>query len=163
MSKEELFRIFSRFPSQKHVIETCKMGREEETCRYLAMGSGWECSKANCSLRKNIDKGVENGEIVTKGDNCMGLLGLIIKEQEKLRGREANYTRPYFAMTSKFKKIEIEDTLRVIMNWKNKKGVEKGAEFEFDINDLNIALNSKSVSFFQNLGGNFIKQFTISF
>ncbi|MBU3942765.1 hypothetical protein KKA24_02160 [Patescibacteria group bacterium] len=162
MAEGELFKLFSRFPTQKHVIEICKMGQGKETCRYLAVGSSWECLKTNCSLRKNINKRVEINEIIAKGDNCEGPLGLIIKEQEKLRGRKAIYARPYFTMTSKLKKIEIEDTLRIIMDWEDKKGVEKGAEFEFDINDLNIALNSKSVNFFQNCG-NFIKQFTIYF
>lgn len=94
------------------------------------------------------------------------LVGLIIKEQEALKDKEMWYIRPYFTIRSKLKKAEIENnTLRITMNWKDKKGVEIGAEFEFDMEDLNIEVNNnnKFVNLSQNLGGNFIKQFTIFF
>lgn len=144
---EELFRLFSRFPTQKHVIEICKMGRGEETCRYLGTGSRWECLKTNCSLRKNIDKRVENGEIVTKGDNCEGFLGLVIQNQKELRGKKVSYVRPYCDITASLKKIEIgDDMLRVTMCWKN----GKKSDIILDISNLDIKVDHEGINFFQN-------------
>lgn len=163
MSKEELFRLFSRFPGQKHVMETCKMGQGKETCRYLRVGSSWECLKANCSLRKNIDKRVENGEIVTKGDNCMGLLGLIIQNQEKLRDKKASYIRYYCHIDANFEKMETGDGILKIIMGKNKKKLE--FTFDTDNDNLDIVVDSDGINFFQNLnlGDHFTRRIVIFF
>jgi hypothetical protein len=167
VEKENLFEIFSRFPTQKHGIEICKLGQKEKTCRYLftdsTKGWRWGCIKTN-NLRKLIETRVKNNETSAKGDNCEGLLGLIIKEQQKLKGRKVIYIRPYCQITSNLKKIEIEDNIfRIVMEWENKRKLE----FAFDIDDLDIIVNSQGIDFFQNLnkelGENFIKQFTIFF
>lgn len=96
------------------------------------------------------------------------LLKLIIEKQEELKGKETTYTRPYATITSRFQKIEIEieeNILKLTMDWKNKKGLEKGLEFTFDINDLDIVVDRQSINFFQNLnlGENFTKRISIYF
>ena len=155
------------------------MGQGKETCRYLGVGSRLECFKTSCSFKKDIDKRVKNNEMVAKGDNCMGLLGLIIQNQEKLKGNKASYIRCYCQMNANFKKIEIEDEdkkietededkiLKITMCWNNKKKLE----FAFSINELDIIVyeevneqvNEQSINFFQNLGlgNNFIQRFAI--
>ena len=159
---EELFRLFSRFPTQKHVIEICKMGQGKETCRYLATGSRWECLKTSCLLKKNIDKKVENGEMIAKGDNCQGLLGLVIRNQRELKGKKVSYIRPYCNITSGLKKIEVRDgILTITMFWQNGRKLD----IALDINDLDIIVNREGINFFQNLnlGDNFTKRIVIFF
>ena len=53
-------------------MERCKMGKGNECCRYLVMGTeGFECAK-DSSLAPTLDSRVANGHFVSQGDNCDG-------------------------------------------------------------------------------------------
>ena len=107
--------------------------------------------------------------MVAKGDNCMGLLGLTIQNQEKLRGKKASYIGYYCHMDVNFEKMEIEDRedgiLKITMCWNNKKKLE----FAFSINELDIIVyeevNKQSINFFKNLwlGNSFTERIAIFF
>lgn len=53
------------------VKETCKPGTKD-CCRYLMMGSGWECAKLT-GLKYLLDARVAEGSIRAVGDNCPGV------------------------------------------------------------------------------------------
>lgn len=172
MVEGELFKIFSEFPTNKHVMEICKPNQGKRTCRYLTTGSCWKCLKMNNSKKVIIDERVKSNQMSARADNCIGLLGLIIKKKEELRNKKAAFGRLYFTIKKTLKEIEIVkeieiegNILRLTMNWKNKKGKEEGRKFDFEIDKLNVVLNSKFVIFFQklDLGENSIKKFTIFF
>ena len=97
------------------------------------------------------------------------LLKFIVKNRKKLEGGKAIYVRTYHQTDGNLKKIEIEEednVLRLTMGWKTSMGWEskKKAEFEFNIDDLEIVVNSQDIDFFQNSDdGTFIQRFTVSF
>ncbi len=168
MAEVEPFKVFSEFPTNKHVMEICKAEQGKKTCRYLTTDSCWKCLKMNSLEKVIIDERVKNKEMAAKSDNCMGLLGLIIKKKEKLRGKKASYIRYYSQMDANFEKIEIEnenEILKITMCWNNKKKFE----LAFTIKELDITVdeqvNEQTVSLFQNLwlGDNFIQRIVIFF
>lgn len=64
---------FNVIQDESYWRETCKIGQGEQCCRYLVSGTqGIECAKINLELKKQIDKKVESGTYLSKGDNCNG-------------------------------------------------------------------------------------------
>lgn len=64
--------------SEKHLVEVCEMGKIENCCRYLVMGSeGFECAKqpSLISTRRALDEKAQRGEMIAMGDNCEGMIG----------------------------------------------------------------------------------------
>ena len=58
---------------KEHIFRICKVGQGSKTCSYLAAGAdGFECAKANPSLKLMIDQSREAGGMNAKGDNCSG-------------------------------------------------------------------------------------------
>ena len=54
------------------IDEVCKIGKGNECCRYLVIGSkGFECMK-NTEMKPLLDKRVENKMMTARGDNCSG-------------------------------------------------------------------------------------------
>jgi len=57
-----------------HVMETCRPGAGEKTCRYLMMGpGGWECAKLQEGFKRTLDERVAANTITAQADNCPGL------------------------------------------------------------------------------------------
>lgn len=54
----------------EYVKEKCKPGTSE-CCRYLVMGSGWQCAKLT-EHKKTLDDRVAAGTMRAVGDNCEG-------------------------------------------------------------------------------------------
>lgn len=60
--------------TDSHVMEVCRPGEKDETCRYLTMGAGgWSCEK-HSALTYVLDSKVRAGTIVARGNNCEGRL-----------------------------------------------------------------------------------------
>lgn len=58
--------------SQIHLNQVCKIGQENECCRYLTVGpQGFQCER-HTELRMALDAKVNAGEMVAQGDNCEG-------------------------------------------------------------------------------------------
>jgi len=56
-----------------HVKNVCKIGQNENCCRYLmAGGGGFECGKTDKRAKIVIDQRVEHGMFTAKADNCDG-------------------------------------------------------------------------------------------
>ena len=164
MAEGEPFKIFLEFPTNKHVIETCKPNQGEKTCRYLTTGSCWKCLKMDSSKKVIIDQKVKNNEIAAKGDNCMGLLGFIQKQKKLIRGNKASYITYYSQMDANFEKIETEKEngiLKITMYWNNRKKFE----LTFSINELDIIVDKQTINLFQNLwlSDNFTERVAIFF
>jgi len=58
-------------PSE-HVKNTCKVGQDNVTCRYLAFSGGFRCVKLDPGLKAQLDKRVAEDSIGAQGDNCPG-------------------------------------------------------------------------------------------
>lgn len=55
------------------VKETCKLGKGEECCAYLAIGAGgFECAKGT-RMAYSIEHRLAIGSMNAKGDNCQGV------------------------------------------------------------------------------------------
>lgn len=55
-----------------HVHRVCLIGQGDACCRYLVVGSGFECAKFPLSARQMIDARVDAGSFTAAGDNCDG-------------------------------------------------------------------------------------------
>jgi len=55
-----------------HVKNVCKLGQGAECCKYLVMGTVFECMKTNSSDKKVIDDNWAKNPHVAQGDNCNG-------------------------------------------------------------------------------------------
>lgn len=63
----------NKIESETHVNEVCGMGKGEECCAYLAMGTvGLECAKGT-ELAYHIELRLAMGTMNAKGDNCLGI------------------------------------------------------------------------------------------
>lgn len=143
MKEEELFKIFSKFPSKEHIEKICKPGSKEgKTCRFLVVEplKGFRCAKAS-NIRKALDDKVAKGEMNAKGDNCEGLLGFIIEQQEKLKGKTVTHeeSMPSFFAKGVLQGIEIRGKLVYIKaDWEDL-GVK---EQYYSVNDLKISIDN---------------------
>lgn len=77
----------NKIEDKTYVRETCKLGKREECCAYLAMSSdGWACVK-NTELASQIELRLANGTMNAKGDNCAGIASTPVDEKY-IRPRE---------------------------------------------------------------------------
>ena len=136
------------FPTEKHVEKFCKLGEGEETCRYfsLAMGGSprWSCEKTS-SVKRLIDERIGQGTMNAKGDNCEGLLGLIMDNQKQLEGKRLEYSEsmPSYRSSGVFKRMEIKSGILCLV-W------EEGGKKEsnsLSVNDLGITVARQSITF----------------
>jgi hypothetical protein len=58
--------------SEKHAKEICKFGQGSETCAFLAMSQGYECTKGT-NIEVIIRGRLAEGSMKAKGDNCAGI------------------------------------------------------------------------------------------
>lgn len=144
---KRLFLEILVFPMKERVKEICKSGQGEKTCRYLKTGSiGWRCAKFSSS-EKGIDQRVASGAIHAKGDNCGGVIDLIMENQAVLKGRKVEYKESISAAERKgtLKKLCVRDgALRIIADWEEP-GVNPDREIPIDA--LGIALAKDGISF----------------
>ena len=143
MKEEELFELFSSFPSKEHIEKICKPGSKEgKTCRFLVMepSKGFRCAKATI-IRKTLDEKVAKGEMNAKGDNCEGLLRFIIEHQEKLKGKTVTHreSMPSFFAKGVLQGIEVRGELIYIKADLEDLGVK---EQYYSVNDLEISVGN---------------------
>lgn len=60
----------------EYIKNVCKIGQGPACCKYLVMGSGWECMKATPGGKATIDTNWAIHEHVAQGDNCEGVQNL---------------------------------------------------------------------------------------
>lgn len=145
--KENLYSLLVSFPGKEHVEKVCKIGQGEKTCRYLVIssGKGFECSKAS-SLRQTIDRRFAGGTMNAKGDNCGGLLGVIIENQEILKGRKIQYkeSMPTYETEGTLENIQVEkEILGINGNWSN----SENRDVAIAIDALEISVNMTNITF----------------
>lgn len=59
--------------SDERLRTVCKIGQREACCRYITCGQdGFQCAKG-AELAAEINRRVEAGRMVARGDNCPGL------------------------------------------------------------------------------------------
>ncbi len=141
---EGIIVAVSKFPSEEHVDKFCKPGRGEKTCRYLTMTKdGWNCAKAT-ALRQEIDARVANGTMNSKGDNCQGLLGLILKRHQELEGARVRYeeSMPSVQKEGTLQEIGVRDgILQINVGWKGQTE-EFSPSINTDCLDISVVDNS---------------------
>ena len=59
--------------SNKCLNETCKIYQKEKTCRYIFLSKHGYCCLKRTKIKSEIDRLVDGGNTVAKGDNCNGL------------------------------------------------------------------------------------------
>lgn len=159
---ENLRSLISEFPNQQHVNDVCKPGEGGATCRYLVVGQrGFECEKYG-SLRRILDNRVEKGEMAAKGDNCGGILGLIVEHQDQLVQNKVHYheIEPTVSARGSFEGVSVESGyLKIESDWEEKESfdwvlrsedvlVEAGpGGISFSIRGLGSFAGTTSVSF----------------
>ncbi|PCI20155.1 hypothetical protein COB64_02490 [Candidatus Wolfebacteria bacterium] len=140
--QETIFSSTKSFPQDEHIEKTCKPGKGKKTCRYLTMTSnGWSCAKYN-SIKDTIDDRVSKGEMKAVGDNCDGILGQIIENQELLQGKRIEYKErmPSFETSGVLEKVEIKDgELCFIADWEGE--TEGTISITVDNLDVNVLLD----------------------
>jgi len=130
--------VLLNFPIDEQVRKFCKPG-QEETCRYLVVGRGrlWECSKF-------ADSGYGNDSIARAwSDNCPGLLGFLLDNQDRLKGRTVEYAGRDGLLRGIFKTMEVEKGMLHIF-WKAE-GKENNSSYE--LKDLRISVSRWKVNF----------------
>ena len=143
---EKLVAALSGFPTEEHVKKVCKIEQGEETCRYLTMSpDGWNCAKSG-SLRRAIDERIEKGTMNAKGDNCEGILGLIIEKQEELKGKRVEYreSMPSYTSGGDFEGISMKGSTCSIV-WRDSEGKEDGQSIS--VEHLDITVTPRSIVF----------------
>jgi len=99
--------------TDKHIKHVCKIGKKEKTCRFLALGELFSCEKFG-SLGCTINDRVKENKMVARGDNCDGLLGVIIENKADLIGKKVKYKES-------FPTIVIDGTVKDLVFEKEKK------------------------------------------
>lgn len=57
---------------KKYVNEVCKIGKGNDSCRYLVSGHyGFECAK-HTMIAPQLDRRVKEKTLTARGDNCKG-------------------------------------------------------------------------------------------
>ncbi len=143
---KKLFETLLAFPTEEQVKNVCQPGQGEKTCRYLTAGGRplWYCAKAS-SLKAALDERVAKGTMKARGDNCGGLLGLIMDNQEDLVGKKVEYkeTMPTCVSNGTFTIMEIKDKFLNLF-WKVG---EKEENTGYNIDYLGISLIRQSIIF----------------
>ncbi len=159
---EGIIVAVSKFPSEEHVDKFCRPGRGEKTCCYLTMAKGgWDCAKAT-ALKQTIDARVVEGTMNSKGDNCQGLLGLILKRWQELKGARVRYeeSMPSIQEEGTLQEIGVRDgILQMNVSWRG-----QTEEFSPTINTdcLDISVVDNSIVFdVAGLPGSFAGKTTI--
>jgi len=148
MTTVELSGTLMSFPTEEHVQTVCKPGQGEGTCRYLTMGqNGWSCAKAT-RVQRTLDKRFADGAMNARGDNCEGLLAVIMEHQEELVGKKVEYQErmPTVNMSGVLRKIEVEDgnfRLATIFDGEEEEHTCLGTS----VSDLEITVTPRRVSF----------------
>jgi len=149
MVKEPLEKILSGFPTEEHVKNVCKPGSGSKTCRYLtmSMSSGrWDCAKYG-SLRRTLDERVANNTINAKGDNCGGLLGIILENQKEKVGKRIKWEErsPTYKEVGAFQRMEVKDNMLYVTALWDERG-EDSISFNLDYLDIRVAPLSVKLS-----------------
>jgi len=142
----ELYELFSSFPNSDQVEKFCQPGKGKKTCRYLTVDKrGFGCAMTGI-LKKNIDKRVEEGEMVASSINCEGVLGLVLSRQEGLKGNKIIHkeTMPNFQIEGVFQEMKTENgQLFLIAHWKGE-GMERAF---YKTDSLNIEVKPHGITF----------------
>lgn len=135
--------LLQLFPSDEHVKKFCRPGAGRESCCYLtSSGRGWGCTKYT-SLRRSIDE--RKSGMNAQGDNCEGLLGVIMEHIPELVGKKVSYreSMPTHVSEGPLKEIKIKGGMLSI-TWD-----ENGKEdyTTLAVNALGIHVSASEIEF----------------
>jgi len=78
----------SLFVSQDQLKTICNIQDGAKACRYIVLGvNGFTCVK-HTMMKEVLDKMVDEGKMVSKGDNCSGLCQGILSNANKKENKE---------------------------------------------------------------------------
>ena len=95
----------------EHVKTVCKIGQGAACCRYLtAGGGGFSCAKFT-SLREGPDERAKDKKMNALGDNCGGMLQMILDRKGELVGKMVTYreSMPSYSSSGPLKDIKLEN------------------------------------------------------
>lgn len=147
------------FPTQYHIGHYCQPGNGDKTCRYLILGAeGFKCAKFS-GLRQILDERVKKGTMYAKGDNCGGILDIIILNKSELRGNKAIYeeSSPSYKLEGVFEDITLQKgIIEIVLIVPISKLAPKGKCYS-SINSefLDIEVSPKYITFSISGIGNF--------
>jgi hypothetical protein len=100
------------FLTEEYINKFCELGKGKETCRYLTMGSGWDCEKGT-SLGRYLDERVEANTMNAQGDNCPGAIGFLCdgKLIGDLKGKKVSHeeSMPSYHAMGTVEELSIDD------------------------------------------------------
>jgi len=123
-----LTELLANFPSPEHVEKICRRGQKDKTCRFLVVSDGWKCEKFG-PCKEALNKQAESGKMGAKGDNCQGILDILLQHQKELVGKRTEYEEsgPSVHLSGTFAEFEIihVDKSPCLQIWWKPKGREK--------------------------------------
>jgi hypothetical protein len=117
-TKESLIAALRTFPDAQHVTAVCRLGSGPTTCRYLTLCGG----QSKCAKSSNLMSAIDDraSEMTARGDNCGGVLDLLVPNAHLLAGARVEYdeTSPSFHAEGTLRNLLIVDgTLRLDIAW----------------------------------------------
>ncbi len=138
------------FPSEEHIVKVCKEGQKEKTCRYLVVGDKYCCEKFG-RLKDLLDENVKENKMKNKGDNCGGILDILIKNQKELVDKKVYYEEaiPRIELFGSFIRFRIRkysgsEILGII--WKEKGKNKEEAISNLSVEALEITLSPSDIT-----------------
>ena len=162
-----LMHKLSAFPADSHIREVCERSGGDGQCRYLtAVYTSGGTVRNTCEkygrLRNVIDQRVAENSMRRKGDNCDGLVGVLMHELGSLIGARVEYIESYPTLThgGTLKEIDFvpsvatssgNDTiqrrcaysLRMKVDWEDGRDYSPG----YYLHDLQIDVTTNGLSF----------------
>lgn len=125
--------------TDEHTEEICKVGKGNETCRYLTSSAGsFVCAKFG-PLMETLNNKAKNNEMESLGDNCDSLLGEIMQAKESLVGKKVTYTEtmPSFSIDGTVKCLDYDKE----KSWLTIKIVTGKETFPYEVNTESLEIN----------------------
>lgn len=146
-----LRELLANFPSPEHVEEVCRRGQKDKTCRFLVVSDGWKCEKFG-PCKEVLNKQAESGKMGAKGDNCLGILYILLQHQKELVGKRAEYEEsgPSVHLSGTFAEFEIilvGKTPCLQIWWKPEGGEKPETISSYNLDCLSIDLQPAFISF----------------
>ena len=103
--KLDLLKILGKFPSKDHVQKICKIHQGRKTCRFRAIYQRRNfCTKCT-DCRISMNNCIREDKRRPHGDNCPGIIDVVIQNQSKLKGHQAFYYIDGVKITGEFDQI----------------------------------------------------------
>ena len=112
-------------------------------------------------MKQMLDKRVAQNSMAAKGDNCAGIIGQLIENQENLKGKQVEYreSMPRVRISAIFNRMEIDDgILNIIVDNAGKEEVISSINTDY----LGMNIDQSGITFSVEGLGSFAGETTIS-